>query len=378
MKEFSVLFIGPVGQFGSSDAGYGNATVSIHTVLRKLTEEGIITYLETVDTTKKGMISIQRDHYDFAFFLNSPSSFNDPFVAQMLSDMLKRADRRAISLNWETNPLPSWWNWMWESDIFTDFIAQSEFVYDLVKDKTEKPVHRIPYYFDVNEFKQVDIADKMAREEKFTVLYIGQYTKRKGLEDAVVAFSRSLAKFPDTRLLLKYTDLSQLEIPIDTTIEKAVLMNIQSEKYKSSIFTIREELSFPKLNYLYQQSSVLLFPSRGEGFGFPVLEASCVGIPVIYTNWSAINETACLPGNLPVGFTLDSAVYMSQYGYEEDAIYAIPSIKELQDSLLWCYDDWKMDKKAYYENVQGNAKLIDDLYNFERVKGMWTTLLRGE
>jgi glycosyltransferase involved in cell wall biosynthesis len=44
------------------------------------------------------------------------------------------------------------------------------------------------------------------------------------------------------------------------------------------------------LNALYRCASLLLFPSREEGFGFPVLEAMSRGLPVVTSNTSSLPE----------------------------------------------------------------------------------------
>jgi alpha-1,3-rhamnosyl/mannosyltransferase len=45
-----------------------------------------------------------------------------------------------------------------------------------------------------------------------------------------------------------------------------------------------------RLAVLYQAASVLLFPSWGEGFGIPVLEAMAGGVPVVTSNISSMPE----------------------------------------------------------------------------------------
>ena len=54
--------------------------------------------------------------------------------------------------------------------------------------------------------------------------------------------------------------------------------------------------------FIYQSWDCLLYPSGGEGFGLPVWEAMCSGLPIVYTNYSAHAELATLGGcGLPIG-----------------------------------------------------------------------------
>ena len=48
----------------------------------------------------------------------------------------------------------------------------------------------------------------------------------------------------------------------------------------------------PELEALYSVAHVLLFPSRSEGFGWPVLEAQACGCPVMCSNRTSIPEVA--------------------------------------------------------------------------------------
>lgn len=64
-------------------------------------------------------------------------------------------------------------------------------------------------------------------------------------------------------------------------------------------------LSYDKVLALYIESSFLCFPSLYEGFGVPIIEAQALGIPVVTSNYGAMqeiaNNAACLvdPHSVP-------------------------------------------------------------------------------
>lgn len=55
---------------------------------------------------------------------------------------------------------------------------------------------------------------------------------------------------------------------------------------------MRGEYGAPALNALYNAADVFVLPSRGEGFGIPVIEAQAAGCPVIVSHFTAQTELA--------------------------------------------------------------------------------------
>lgn len=57
-------------------------------------------------------------------------------------------------------------------------------------------------------------------------------------------------------------------------------------------FKLLPDISNNHLNDVYNHALCLLYPSRHEGFGIPIIEAQKAGCPVISTNYSSIPEVA--------------------------------------------------------------------------------------
>ena len=54
----------------------------------------------------------------------------------------------------------------------------------------------------------------------------------------------------------------------------------------------RNHLSPNVMPFVYNMMDILLYPSGGEGFGIPVLEAMASEVPIVFTNYSAHGELA--------------------------------------------------------------------------------------
>ena len=76
---------------------------------------------------------------------------------------------------------------------------------------------------------------------------------------------------------------------------------------------------------IYQQALALIYPSIFEGFGAPLLEAMCSGIPVISSNTSSLPEVA---GDAALYFAPDDAVILAEH------MLRIAGDKTVVDSLI--------------------------------------------
>lgn len=363
-----ILFAAPFKDFEARDGGYGISSDGLLSVLRKMQKEESIDYIEKIDTINTlnlSQINIPKEKYDVLLMVSSPFSFINPSISIVLKKLLEIADRRYLSLVWETQPLPESWNFLWKSDLFTGFITPSFFVGEQIIKNTDKPVFYVPHYIDINSIEKIDIEKKL-KEDKFTVLFMGQNTERKSIKEALTAFIRAMHVNKDSRMILKYHLMTDKELPIEPTVKSYTILNCT--KWLSSIYSLTEELKREDVIKLYNNSSVLLFPSKGEGFGLPVAEAMSVGLPVIYTNWSSLPEVADATGNIPINYYLDETVHMSMYGYEYGSHYAYPLLSELTDAIREKYNLWKKDKKAYYEEISNNRLLIDYKFGYKKIK----------
>lgn len=89
-----------------------------------------------------------------------------------------------------------------------------------------------------------------------------------------------------------------LHLPVDTKVVvvgkktnyfEEVNGFLQKEKLSDSMIFL-PRIPFDELPVLYQAADIFIYPSRFEGFGIPVLEALCSGVPVIAAKGSCLEE----------------------------------------------------------------------------------------
>jgi glycosyltransferase involved in cell wall biosynthesis len=376
-----ILLIAPVGFATSNEnpnaihGGYGNCSIGILRVLLGLKNEKIIDDVQVVDTASKNIQIPLDDDFDIAILNYPPSVFStNPQVANSLKVILSKAKRKYYHIVWETEPLPRSFVSIFNNDFFDGFLAPSYWGIEQIKKETKKEVFYFPHFIDEKDWSLADMSIK-EKEKIFTVLFIGQNTIRKGINDAVVSFARALGDKKDCQLLLKLTKASQLEIPIANNIHS--LLHLNQTNKKAKIDYIDANISNEEIGELYDLSSLLLFCSRSEGFGMPAAEAMLQGLPVLYTNFSSLPDVCKSKVNIGVSATVDEAYGMITYGYEKGTHYGIPRISELMNALEFYYSKWKEDKKLYYEAASINRQIIIDRFSYEIIKNYYKKLLFG-
>lgn len=179
---------------------------------------------------------------------------------------------------------------------------------------------------------------------KFTFLHFDatSYANRKGGDLVVNAFIELFGNMQDkVKLVMKGRHHS---IPF--------FRDYPSVEY------IFENYTDQQMKYLFSQTNCFVFPSRGEGFGLPPLEAMAHGIPTILTNGSAMQEFAKL--GIPV--RVEKKI-PSDYGKVIAGNWNLPDIKHLKELMWNVYVNYETEKERAVEN----AKIVWERYNFDTV-----------
>ena len=118
--------------------------------------------------------------------------------------------------------------------------------------------------------------------ERPYLLFVGLAQPRKNLESIVTVFARLAARNDDLSLVLAGSD-GYPEGRLTALIKETGAVD------RVKVLGYTDAADLPAL---YSGASLLLFPSRDEGFGMPVLEAMACGCPVVVSDRGALPEVA--------------------------------------------------------------------------------------
>jgi len=155
-------------------------------------------------------------------------------------------------------------------------------IYPKLRDRC--PVHVIYHGFTIPNFDDQQLPVGL-REGRY-LLYVGSRKNYKNFDLAIRGFVESGIWREGVKLVCTGSAFTKLEV------EKFRYMGV--EQSLVSVGLVNEEALFR----LYKHAHCLLYTSRYEGFGLPLIEAMSVGCPVVGANISCIPEIVGTAGVL--------------------------------------------------------------------------------
>jgi glycosyltransferase involved in cell wall biosynthesis len=128
----------------------------------------------------------------------------------------------------------------------------------------------------------------LAGEQPFCFLAVGKYETRKSYDELLQAFQEAFGADPSVRLLIKPHNMFD---PAYEQRLQAVLQRYGSEQVMVVGGPNGEpQVSEAAMANLYRSSQCFVFPSKGEGWGLPLIEAISCGCTYLATHYSGHTE----------------------------------------------------------------------------------------
>lgn len=182
----------------------------------------------------------------------------------------------------ETTGIPQ--EWVRQANMMDEVWVPSKFNVETFRNSgVIVPIHIIPLGVDCDFFNP--LVKNYKKHNKYTFLSIFEWGERKAPEVLLKAYNKAFNKKDDVLLICKVIN-NDPSIDINNELAK---MNL-SKNGAPIVFLYNQKVPDYQMPTLYTSADCFVLPTRGEGWGMPVLEAMACGLPTITTGWSAQTE----------------------------------------------------------------------------------------
>jgi len=198
-------------------------------------------------------------------------------------------------------------------------------------------------------------------KQSFKFICNAAWDPRKNLPNLIKAFKLEFTQDEDVCLIIK-----TMNIGLGGDI-KEQLEGMTYDKDSGQVYVKEEVFKKEELGTFYTAGDCFVLPTHGEGWGLPVFEALACGIPVITTDWGALQETLRDENGEPYAgchlLRYQKALTDTPYMYLQNNRWAEPSIPHLMETMRYVFDHKEEEKQKARET----SKIIRQKYCWESV-----------
>lgn len=193
------------------------------------------------------------------------------------------------------------------------------------------PIHVVPLGIDPAYYSPRIHTKRIS--EDYTFLSIFEWGERKSPEILLRAFSDEFSSDEPVSLICKVNNMDG-GVNINGEIINLRLRRGGGKIVIAENFILKAYDMAP----LYCAADCFVLPTRGEGWGMPILEAMACGLPVIATNWSAQTEFMNPQNSYPID--VESLIpAKAKCPYYDGFKWASPSYEHLRYLMRWVYEN---------------------------------------
>jgi len=154
----------------------------------------------------------------------------------------------------------------------------------VVEKKVTCPVSVVPYPVPTMELDDIDLE----LSTSFNFLLMALMGERKNIPNTISWFIEEFKDNEDVGLIVKTAIRSGCTADRMATEESLQRLVSNFPDRKCKIYLLHGRLTDEERNSLYRHEKVkaLVSLSHGEGFGLPIFESACNGLPIVAPNWS--------------------------------------------------------------------------------------------
>ena len=200
---------------------------------------------------------------------------------------------------------------------------------------------KIPEAVDTELFRPEVDPLPIAGARGFNFLSVFEWGRRKGWDVLLRAFVEEFAPNDDVALILKTGGGGRGLEHIRNEALGILKHHLRVHSLPPNVVIYRASIPTEEIPRLYRAANAFVLPSRGEGWGRPLMEAMLMGVPSIATRFSGQLEFMDDENSWLIDYQL---VDVPESGWREAAIYrghrwAEPDIPQLRRAMREVFED---------------------------------------
>jgi glycosyltransferase involved in cell wall biosynthesis len=198
-------------------------------------------------------------------------------------------------------------------------------------------------------------------DRPFRFLILGKYEERKSIDETLQAFARAFGNAPEVELIIKSNYFSNAEQKYQDLANQVQSLGLENVRILWGSVNSNEVAD------LYRSCDVFVFPTKGEGWGLPLIEAAACGMPIITVLYSGHTEfLQHIPDSvIPVDYVMMPITCPEYKSYYPDSTgnwgnWARPDPHSLADAM-------KLARRNYLSlsyNARKNSKIIRNRFSW--------------
>lgn len=197
--------------------------------------------------------------------------------------------------------------------------------------------------------------------DKIRFLTLGKYEERKSQMETVLAWASAFGNDPGVELVIKtdhFVNVEQKQQALANFLSQLKLTNVRAEWGKVD-----------SVVDLYQSADAFVLPSKGEGWGLPIIEAAACGLPIVATRYSGQEqylhdiESSVMPVEfdlVPIACPEFQHFYPTKDG--NFGMWAKPQVESIAHALRTTRENIEL----FQQLAMINADVIRTKYNWSR------------
>tara|TARA_R110000824_G_scaffold335251_1_gene521809 strand:+ start:5506 stop:6777 length:1272 start_codon:yes stop_codon:yes gene_type:complete len=159
--------------------------------------------------------------------------------------------------------------------------------------KVKEPIEYVSYPYRKFEKEELDLE----LTTDFNFLAVAQLSARKNMDQLIRVFIEKFRENENVGLVIKANTAKNSLIDRNHTLNNFKNIFSSHKPYKCKVYLLHGYLSDQEMVGLYTHPKIkaMISTTHGEGFGLPLFEAACHGLPVAATDWSGHLDFLYMP-----------------------------------------------------------------------------------